>query len=105
MVLNSLDIYSYDTLPQTPPGDKGFINGSDGNDYIDLSETSRENYHLFLGDGDDRVIGSDGDDFLSGGSGNDTIDGAAGIDTLIFKGSNVEYFISASARFFIKNTI
>jgi len=67
------------------------VDGRDGNDTIDATETWRDmvliggpgHDDLLGGDGDDQLIGGDGDDDLLGGAGNDNIRGQLGNDSII----------------------
>ncbi len=62
--------------------DNHAVFGYDGNDGIDGSASSADNY-CFGGAGDDTVVGGSGDDTFSGGTGNDSIVGGAGADTIV----------------------
>lgn len=67
---------------------KGFIKGTDQNDYLmgtfsnETLEGLAGNDQLFGESGQDLLLGGDGDDSLSGGPGDDTSIGGSGNDTL-----------------------
>ncbi|WP_050532839.1 M10 family metallopeptidase C-terminal domain-containing protein, partial [Pseudaestuariivita atlantica] len=65
-------------VPMPTPG-PDILQGSDGNDTIDL--LAGDDVYSG-GDGDDFVFGNDGADSLSGDAGNDTLSGGDGVDTL-----------------------
>src|SRR5690606_32548503 len=44
-------------------------------------------HNVWLGDGNDRVIGNDADNIMLGGRGDDILDGGAGIDTARYFGA------------------
>jgi Ca2+-binding RTX toxin-like protein len=84
------------------------INGTSGNDVIDVS-TSNEPHAIFAkagadrvsggsagdtidgGSGADTIFGNDGDDVIIGGTGNDVLDGGRGNDQFLFVGTTLSY--------------
>lgn len=83
-----------------PEGPDGFVDGTAGDDTIDVNYTGDPNFdrvdnddalllgavadddHIRAGAGNDSVVANAGDDTVEGGTGNDTILGGGGNDTL-----------------------
>ncbi|WP_439142898.1 Hint domain-containing protein [Planktotalea sp.] len=83
-----------------PEGPDGYVDGTAGNDTIDVNYTGDPNFDrvdnndaqlpgatgdddfIRAGAGDDSVIANAGNDSVEGGIGNDTLEGGAGADTL-----------------------
>ncbi|RED13905.1 calcium-binding protein [Pontivivens insulae] len=59
-----------------------WVNGTDGNDYINSASYLDDNF--FGGAGDDTIIASTSDDHLRGGAGSDSLSGSTGSDTYIW---------------------
>lgn len=68
-----------------------YVNAADGDDTIEGGDGSDI---LVGGGGDDTINGNDGNDWLHGGSGDDTIDGGAGED-LVIGGQNNDYLLGS----------
>ncbi|MEZ5902035.1 MAG: Ig-like domain-containing protein [Alphaproteobacteria bacterium] len=69
-----------------------YVDGGEGNDIIEGSDQADI---LVGGTGEDIINGNDGNDWLHGGLGDDTIDGGAGED-LVVGGQNNDYLIGSA---------
>ena len=58
------------------------VNGTSGNDFINLYNDLRGSFEVWAGGGDDTVVGGPQWDLLIGGDGNDHLQGEGGDDTL-----------------------
>jgi len=58
------------------------INGTSGDDLIDLRNDLRGGFEVWAGEGNDRIYGSPQSDLIIGGDDDDTIDGGDGNDTV-----------------------
>ena len=67
------------------------VNGTAGNDVIDMTHTVAG--QPFPTAGDDIINGGAGNDIIFGGLGNDIIDGGAGVDTAGYVGFSTQYSI------------
>ena len=72
------------------------INGTGGNDLIDLTHTVAG--QPFPTAGNDIINGGAGNDIIFGGLGNDTINGGTGVDTAGFVGFSTQYSIGSHGQ-------
>ena len=79
-----------------PGADVITINGTAGNDVIDMTHTVAG--QPFPSDGDDIINGGAGNDVIFGGLGNDIINGGAGVDTAGYVGFSREYSIGSHGQ-------
>ena len=72
------------------------VNGTSGNDDIDVSPGATGPVEINGGDGNDDMTGGGGGDTLVGGSGDDTMDGGAGSDTAVYSGNTADYGLAVA---------